>query len=146
MGASADEIDREIRETRAHLDENIGVLEHRAASSARRVGSMAAIGLVAGLAIAGVAYLVYRRVRKPSLTDRVHDLLPDAITNLPDDLLDLLRNRRLKVVVSTNEEDARPGAWASIGGKVAPALASAIATAALAKVLGKKSSAKTSQE
>ena len=65
MGASADEIDRQIASTRHHLDANLDVLESRALLGAKRAGVIAAAGLAAGLAIAGVAFLVYRRVRRP---------------------------------------------------------------------------------
>jgi hypothetical protein len=66
VGASADEIDRQIASTRDHLDANLDVLESRAVLGAKRAGVIAAAGLAAGLAIAGVAFLVYRRVRRPS--------------------------------------------------------------------------------
>ena len=66
MGASADEIDRQIASTRDHLDANLDLLQKRAMTGAKRAGVIAAGGLVAGIAIAGVAFLVYRRVRRPS--------------------------------------------------------------------------------
>ncbi len=65
MGASADEIDRQISSTRDHIDANLDVLERRATSGAKRAGVIALAGLVAGLAIAGAAFLVYRKVRRP---------------------------------------------------------------------------------
>ena len=100
MGASADEIDRQISSTRDQIDANLDVLERRAASGAKRVGAFAAAGLVAGLAIAGVAYLVYRKVRKPSLAERVNDMLPDALADLPDDIKRRLKAGPFKVVIT----------------------------------------------
>jgi len=64
MGASSPEIERQIAQTRQHLDANLSVLEHRAASTAKRVTRIAvAIGLgVAAAAAAGFA--VFRLVRR----------------------------------------------------------------------------------
>jgi len=71
MGATADEIGREITATRDHVDHNLTILERRAIKGARRYGSMAAIGLVAGVAVAAAAFLVYRAVRKPAMGERL---------------------------------------------------------------------------
>ena len=137
MGASANEIDREISETRAGLDEKLNVLEKRAASGARRVGIMAAIGLAAGLAVAGAAFLVYRRVRRPSLTDRLQDFLPDALTGLPDEVRSRLRSGPIKVVITQGDDAAEPGTWESIGRKVAPTLVSTALGGVMSRVLGR---------
>jgi hypothetical protein len=133
MGASADEIDRQINSTRDQIDANLDVLERRAASGAKRVGAFAAAGLIAGLAIAGVAYLVYRKVRKPSLTERVHEMLPDALAGLPDDIKTRLKVRPFKVVITDRSEDAEPGMWESIGRRVAPTLVGSAASAVMAR-------------
>ncbi|TMC87889.1 MAG: hypothetical protein E6J12_12225, partial [Chloroflexi bacterium] len=137
MGASANEIDREISETRAGLDEKLNVLEKRAASGARRLGIMAAIGLAAGLAVAGAAFLVYRRVRRPSLTDRLQDFLPDALTGLPDEVRSRLRSGPIKVVITQGDEDAEPGTWESTGRKVAPTLVSTALGGVMSRLLGR---------
>ncbi|HYU62188.1 MAG TPA: hypothetical protein VEN12_00270 [Verrucomicrobiae bacterium] len=60
MGASAREIERQIRETRDRIDANLRRLEGRAASSAVRYGLIGA-AVVGVLAVGGVAFLVYRR-------------------------------------------------------------------------------------
>jgi hypothetical protein len=133
MGASADEIDRQISSTRDQIDANLDVLERRAASGAKRFGAFAAAGLIAGLAIAGVAYLVYRRVRKPSLAERVHEMLPDALADLPDDIKSRLKARPFKVVITDRSEDAEPGAWESIGRHVAPTLVGSAVSAVMAQ-------------
>ena len=137
MGASANEIDREISETRAGLDEKLNVLEKRAASGARRLGIMAAIGLAAGLAVAGAAFLVYRRVRRPSLTERLQDFLPDALTGLPDEVRSRLRSGPIKVVITQGDDAAEPGTWESIGRKVAPTLVSTALGGVMSRVLGR---------
>ena len=133
MGASTDEIDRQINSTRDQIDANLDVLERRAASGARRVGTFAAAGLVAGLAVAGVVYLVYRKVRKPSLAERVHEMLPAAVAGLPADIKSRLRARPFKVVITDRSEDAEPGTWASIGKRVAPTLVSSALSAVMAQ-------------
>jgi hypothetical protein len=127
MGASPTEIDREITETRAHLDENLDVIERRVARSARRVGLMVAAGLVTGLAVAGVAVLVYRRVRKPSLGDRLQDMVPDGLAGLPARVRSRIGRGPIKVVITQGDEDAGPGTWKEIGRKVVPAIVSTAA-------------------
>jgi hypothetical protein len=140
MGASAAEIDRQISSTRDQIDANLDVLERRAVSRAKRVGTFAAAGLVAGLAIAGVAYLVYRKVRKPSLAERVREMLPDALADLPDDIKSRLKARPFKVVITDRSEDARPGTWQSIGRRLAPTLVSSAAGAVMARATRGRSS------
>src|SRR4029077_13566032 len=49
MGASTDEIVRQIAETRDHVDENLTILERRAAANARRVAIIVAAGVAAGI-------------------------------------------------------------------------------------------------
>ena len=49
MGDSEDEIDRQIKEAREQIDENLGVLEQRATSNAVRYGKIAAV--VVGVAV-----------------------------------------------------------------------------------------------
>lgn len=73
MGVSSTEIERQIGETRSHLDANLTVLEARVASGARRAGRIAAmvgIGLVTAVAIGAAVYMLRRR---PSLSARTHD-------------------------------------------------------------------------
>lgn len=60
MGASAREIERQIRETRDRIDTNLRRLESRAASSAVRYGIIGA-AVVGAVAVGGVALLIYRR-------------------------------------------------------------------------------------
>jgi hypothetical protein len=59
MGASAREIERQIRETRDRIDANLRRLESRAASSATRYGLIGA-AVVGALAV-GAGFLIYRR-------------------------------------------------------------------------------------
>lgn len=127
MGASADEIDRQISATRDQIDANLDVLERRAASGAKRAGVIAGAGLVAAFAVGGVAYLVYRRVRRPSITDRLRKKLPDPPKMKP-----------FKVVITDRSEDARPSAWESIGQRLAPTIVSSAVSAVMAQALRRR--------
>jgi|ERR1700680_522385 len=98
MHMPADEIDRQT-------NESPDVLEQQR-SDARLYGRIAAISL-AVLALAGVGYLVYRRVKRPSLAkrlrlrvlDSLHDLPTDMLRDLPTDLPSRLKERISQVHV-----------------------------------------------
>lgn len=127
MGASAREIEREIKETRARLDANLDELEGRAASNAVRYGRLAAIVLGAAT-IAGIAFLIYRKTRKPTLKERL-----DALSALPS----RLKGELPSVTVKVNEETERePGIVESIARKVAPSLIGTASAALLDRVGG----------
>ncbi len=88
MGASDDEIDRQIRETRDHMDQNLDDLEQQAASSAVHYERIAAVVLgVAAVAVAGV--LIYRRMNRPARRERLQSMLLEALKDLPDSLREL---------------------------------------------------------
>src|SRR5437016_6349398 len=70
MGASAREIERQIKETRERMDENLTVLEQRAASNAVRVGKIVAVAAGVAAAVVGGSFL-YRRGGRPTLKDRL---------------------------------------------------------------------------
>jgi hypothetical protein len=130
MGPSADEIDRQISETREHIDQNLGVLERRAASNAKRYGRIAAIVLGAA-AVAGAGVLIYRHLARPSRREQLQGMLIEALKDLPDTLRDLpdeVTSRlkkplpSIKVVVNGEEATKGPGTFESIARKVAPAV------------------------
>jgi hypothetical protein len=130
MGASAREIEREIKETRERMDENLTRLEGSAASSAIRYGRLAAIG-VGVVAAAGIAYLVYRRTRKPRLRQRLNDASIERVR----ELLDKLREELPSVTVTVNDRTERePGTFESILRKVAPAIVGTASTAVLERI------------
>jgi hypothetical protein len=125
MGVSTDEIDRQIDETRDHIDQNLGVLERRAASNAARYGRVAAV-LLGVVAVAGAGVLVYRRINRPSRRERLQAMLVEALKDLPDTLRDLpdeVTSRlkkplpSIKVVVN-GKDDSKEG----IVRKVVPAV------------------------
>ena len=141
MGTSTDEIGRQIAETRDHVDENLTILEQRAAANARRVAIMVAAGVAAGLVIAGAAFLIYRRVRKPGLSERLQDMMPDALADLPQTIRTRFKGRPLRVVISSGED--REAIWESVARKVAPAIATSMAGAVAARVMRKRGGAES---
>jgi hypothetical protein len=136
MGASSDEIDREIRETRSQLDQNLGILEQRAASGARRYGRIAA-GVGIGVAGVVIGALVYRRYRRRAVVKQLREVLLQSVRDLPDEVTSRLKGRLpIKVVVTGQaNEESTPSAWASIARKVAPAVAASAAGAVVSRVL-----------
>ena len=134
MGASAREIERQIKETRDRMDDNLTELEGRAASSPARFGRLAAIGLGV-LATGAAAIFIYRRMRKPTLKDRLDGLSVVKLRSLADDLSGRLKDELPSVTVTVNEKAERePGMIESILRKVAPALAGTASTALLERV------------
>jgi hypothetical protein len=134
MGASAHEIERQIRETRARMDDNLTRLEGRASSSAVRYGRIAAV-VLGGIALGGIAYLIYRRTRRPTLRDRLDDLSLDNLRTLVADASDRLRDRLPSVTVRFNEKtESESGTVESILRKVAPALVGTAGSALLSRV------------
>jgi hypothetical protein len=130
MGASTDEIDRQINETRDHIDENLAVLERRAASNATRYGRLAAM-VLGVVAMAGAGVLIYRRVKRPSRHQQMQVMLIEALKELPHTLRDLpdevtARLKKplpsIKVVVNGADDAKQPGTIESIMRKVAPAV------------------------
>jgi hypothetical protein len=141
MGASEDEIDRQIKETREHIDENLGVLEERATSNAARYGKIAAVvfGIVV---VAGAGVLIYRRVNRPARTERLRRMLVEAVREFPDTLRDLPEDvaRRVKkqlpsvkIVVNGEDETRDPGTLESIVRRVAPGLVGTASSAMIGR-------------
>jgi len=141
MGASTDQIDRQIKETRERMDENLGTLEERAANNAIRYGKIAAIVLGAALA-GGAAFLIVRRLRRPTLSQRVRGMSPDAMRELAGELRSRIKDARKSmpsVTVTVNDkEKAEPGTLESIVRKVAPAVIGTASTAVVEKLSGSR--------
>jgi len=129
MGASSDEIERQIKETREHIDENLGVLEHRAVSNAVRFGKIAALAFgVVAVAVVGVS--IYRRLVRPPRSEQLRSMVIEALKDLPDSLRDLpdevstrLKKPLPSIKVVVNAEDAEvPGTMERIVRRIAPAV------------------------
>jgi hypothetical protein len=130
MGAEADEIDRQISETRDHIDENLGVLERRAASNAMRYGRVAAV-VLGVVAVAGAGVLIYRRINRPSRREQLQGMVIQALKDLPDSLRDLpeeVTSRLKKPLPSIKLEvngagaSSEPATLGRIARKVAPTI------------------------
>jgi len=141
MGASTDEIDRQIRETREHIDENLDVLEHRAASNAVRYGKIAAV-LVGVVVVAGASVLIYRRMNRPTRSEQLRSMVMEALKDLPGSLRDLpdevsARLKKplpsIKVVVNGAEAD-EPSTVRRILRRVAPAVAGTASAAVMERL------------
>jgi hypothetical protein len=135
MGASTREIERQIKETRERMDDNLNDLEGRAASSAVRYGRVAAI-VVAAIAIGGAGFLIYRRMHRPTLKDRLDGLSIESLRELAEELSGRLKERLPSVMVTVNDKSPRePGTVESIVRKIAPALVGTASTALLERVV-----------
>jgi hypothetical protein len=153
MGASADEIDRQIKETRDHMDENISVLEQRAASKALRYGRVAA-AVIGVIVVAGTGVLIYRRINRPSRREQLQRMLIDALKDLPDSLRELpdeVSSRlkkplpSIKVVVNGEGEAKEPGTVEGIVRKVVPAVVGTASTALIGRFTRPPASADTAR-
>ena len=134
MGASADEIDREISATRDQVDRNLTILQRRAMTGARHYGGMAAIGLAASVLLAGAAFLAYRRLRKPAMSERVRWAVPDVIGDLPGSVREKFKRRPVRVVISTAEDRDRERLWETVARKVVPVIATSAVGAAVSRI------------
>lgn len=113
MGASAAEIDQQIKDTRQHLDANLEVLEARAARKARQVGRIAAAVAAGVAASAGMAFLVYRLRHRSTASSRAEG--------------------------SADPEKMRvPSAWESIARKVATTVAVSVAGGLASRLLARR--------
>ena len=130
MGAAADQIDRQIKETREHMDENLDTLEKRASSNAVRYGRIAAV-VLGVVAVAGTGVLLYRRVRRPSRREQLRGMVLEVLKDLPDSLRDLpgevtTRLKKplpsIRVVVNGEGNSREPGTLEGIVRKVTPPL------------------------
>ena len=135
MRTSPDEIgrqiDRQTNGTRDNIEEGVEGFEQRAASDRRLYGRIAVIS-VAVLALAGVGYLVYRRVRRPTLTKRLRTRFMDSLRDLPPELQSRLKKQipRFKVIV-TNKADEGLGTLETVARRVTPAVVGSATTAVL---------------
>jgi len=119
------------------MDQNLGVLEDRAVSNAVRFGRVAAIA-VGAIALAGAGFLIYRRMRKPTLQrklmDRLSGMSVDSLRELAGDMNSRLKRSLPSVTVTVNERTEEPGTMESIVRKAAPAIVGTASTALLERV------------
>jgi len=134
MGASTREIEREIRDTRERMDDNLTRLEGQAVSGAARAAKVAAvIGVVVAAGVAG--YVVYRRMHRPTLRDRLDELSLDNLRELAKEVSQRIKDGMPSVTVRVNEKTERePGTAEAILRRVAPAIVGTASTALLSRV------------
>jgi hypothetical protein len=134
MGASADQIEREIRETRERMDENLALLEDQAVSNAVRFGRIAAVALVvAGAGLAG--FLIYRRVRRPALKERLEGVSPEGLRDLAVEIGTRMKEKFPSITVTLNDKrEPEPGLARSVLSKLAPSLIGTASTAVIEKL------------
>ncbi len=134
MGTSAREIERQIKETRERMDDNLTRLEDQASSGARRYGRIAAI-VLGVVAIGGVAYVIYRRTRRRTLRDRLDSVSIENLGTYLAEVSERLKEQLPSVTVHVNEKaDDDPGMVQSILRSVVPALVGTAGTAILERV------------
>lgn len=144
MGSSSAEINDQIASTRQHLDANLDVLEKRATSGMKRAGMLGGIGLGAGLLVGGIAFLVFRRLHKPTVRDRVQDAMPD-LSEFQKELKKRFGNKPYKIVITSADADTgeRGSLWESTARKVAPTIVTSAASALMAAVINRRGSSQT---
>lgn len=134
MGASAREIEQQIKETRERMDDNLGVLEQRAGSGAQRYGKVAA-AVAGAVVVAAIGFVVWRKTRRPTLKDRLDTLSPENLHDLAEELMSRLKKPLPAVTVTVNPKgEERPGMVESILRKVTPAVVGTAATGLLQRV------------
>ena len=145
MGSSSAQIDSEIESARGHLDANLDTLERRARSGLKRAGMLAGIGLAAGVLAGGIAFLVYRRVHKPTVRDRVQDAMPD-LGDFQKELKKRFGNKPFKIVITSADAEETRSFWQSTARTVAPSLITSAASAAVAAAMNRRSSGSDDQK
>lgn len=137
MGDSSPEIDKQIKETREHLDENLLMLERRAASGARRVARIAVIAGIGLAATAGIGFAVYRLRRRRSALGRIHDAVPRSIRRSSRNVLKRLRRPlpTVEVVIAGPDKSRTPSVWRSAAEKIATTVAVSAATAMTSRIV-----------
>jgi len=140
MGTSSAQINDEIASTRDHLDANLDVLERRATSGMKRAGMVGGLGLAAGLVAGGIAYVIIRRLHRPTVRDRVQDAMPD-FTEFQKEVKKRFGNRPFKIVITSADADTseRGSIWESTARKVAPTIVTSAASALMAAAMKRRS-------
>ncbi|HEY1420231.1 MAG TPA: hypothetical protein VGG90_05925 [Candidatus Dormibacteraeota bacterium] len=115
------------------MDENLEVLEKRATSNGVRYGKLVAIALGAA-AVGGVGLLVYRRLRKPTLKDRLRGMSIDSLRELAEELTSRLKSLPSVTLTVNERPEDEPGILENIMRRVAPAVVGTASTALLHRI------------
>jgi hypothetical protein len=93
MSAFADEIDRSVKSGRKELSRTLEMLDSRLGPKVRRRGQMIAALALAVVAAFGIGMAVERRRRRLTLAERIHNVLPSAVRDLPEEVALQLKRR-----------------------------------------------------
>jgi hypothetical protein len=137
MGASSAQIDQEIKDTRSDLDQKLAVLEQRAASGARLYGRVAA-GVAVGVLVVAIGVIIYRRRRQRVKVNHLHEVLFQAVRDMPEELTSRLKRKLPIKVVVTDEahEESAPNAWVGFAQKIALTVVGSAAGAVASRMRG----------
>jgi hypothetical protein len=130
MRISPDEIDRQIIETRDNIEQDVEGFEQRGPTDRRMYVRIAVIS-VAVLVLAGAGYLVYRRVKRPTLAKLLRTRVMDSLRDLPPELPSGLRKRIPRVKLVIHRDNGRPGTLKTMARRVTPAVVGSATTAML---------------
>ena len=90
------EVERTGMSPREQLEQKLTVIETRARDLAQRHGRLAT-GIAVGAAAAfGLGMLIYRRRQKTSIMRRAQRAIPDAVWEMPDELIAQLKKLAAK--------------------------------------------------
>jgi hypothetical protein len=93
MSAFADEIDRSMKSGRKEMSRTLEMLDSRVSPKVRRRGQMVAAVALAALAAFGIGMAVERHRRRLTLAERIHNVLPSAVRDLPEEVASQLKRR-----------------------------------------------------
>jgi hypothetical protein len=97
MGAFADEIDRSVKAGRKEMNRTLDMLDSRLGPTARRRGGVLAALALAALAAFGIGMAYERRRRRRTLAERIHNVLPSVVRDLPEEVASQLKRPIEKV-------------------------------------------------
>lgn len=139
MGTSAEEIERQVDQTRGDLDRTIDVIEGRVETTVRRLLPAVLAALVTGTAMIAGGYLLYRARRKPTLAERVAAVIPDGVVKMGDSARRRLREgippTRIYIGDRLIGEEPPASAWQKIGLRLAQSAGTAAGSALIAFAL-----------
>lgn len=81
MGLTPEDLEPQARMVMDRVQSGIDVIEEYGGPLLDRYGRTAIVVGVAVVAAVGVALIIARRRRRPTLTERLHDAMPDALSS-----------------------------------------------------------------
>lgn len=81
MGLTPEDVEPQARMVMDRVQEGLDVIEEYGGPLLDRYGRTAIVVGVAVVAAVGVALIIARRRRRPTLAERLHDVMPDAVSS-----------------------------------------------------------------